>query len=267
MLLHLAWAFLTPDAHALASVSLAITMTYVGLMALRPYAQIGLAVVPAAHLVAQFAGGAARGAEVEVVGAAITSVLLGLLLFGTRVTTERRFAQALEAAAAANALLERANRTDPLTGLANRRHLGEVLADVWPSAREISVLMIDIDHFKPYNDHYGHLGGDRCLEQVAAALDGASPEADLVARFGGEEFIVVLSGAGLERARAVGERVRQAVADLALEHVQAPSGRVSVSVGAATARPGDGGCEADLIRRADEALYDAKRNGRDRVAA
>lgn len=269
--LAVAWGLLAPDARVLAGLALAATMIYTGLMAPRPFAEWGLGVVPVVHLAAQLAGGPEPAMRWQIVATTITSSSFGLLLFAVRITTERQLNDHLEALAVANDRLERLNRTDPLTGLANRRGLEELLADAWAldrdAQRPVGMLMIDIDHFKKYNDHYGHPGGDRCLQRIASALAGGAPGADLVARYGGEEFAVVLLGADAGDAVRVAERVRHAVADLCLEHAAAPSGVLSVSIGAASARPGDCATAADLVRRADDALYEAKRAGRDRVGA
>nr|WP_246314939.1 GGDEF domain-containing protein [Kineococcus aurantiacus] len=147
------------------------------------------------------------------------------------------------------ALAEAAVR-DELTGLLNRRGLAERLP-----AGPVGVLVVDVDHFKQYNDRVGHLQGDRCLASVAAALTAGSRPDDVVARLGGEEFVVVLTDGG--DAAAAGERLRTAVRDLALPHPA--GGVVTVSVGAAT------GAWEQAFAQADRAVYAAKAAGRDRV--
>ena len=173
-----------------------------------------------------------------------------------------------------NQQLDRISRFDPLTELANRRHADEFLQQVWTRARhdgdELAVLMIDIDHFKRYNDHYGHPEGDACLQEVAQVLRAClrKPE-DLVARFGGEEFVAVLTRTGLEAAQAAAERVRQALAARQLPHADSPtSDQLTLSIGVASVRPdADHADPATLIAAADEALYQAKAQGRDQVCA
>nr|WP_315195753.1 diguanylate cyclase [uncultured Aquabacterium sp.] len=176
---------------------------------------------------------------------------------------------------AGNARLERLSRHDALTGLANRRHVDAFLSQVWARARqggeELAVLMMDVDHFKPYNDHHGHLQGDACLKAVAQALQRhlRRPE-DLVARFGGEEFMAVLPDCSLAEAREVAERIREGVERLRLPHGGAAGvAHVTLSIGVASARPMDADAhrdEAHLIAAADAALYEAKARGRNRVS-
>lgn len=178
--------------------------------------------------------------------------------------------------------LESQVRMDPLTQVANRLALDEAVAGAWGRAlREgasLALLMIDVDHFKAYNDHYGHVAGDRCLQRVAAALGSAlGREGDLLARYGGEEFAVLLPGADGEAALAVAHRLHDVVRALSLEHRgSATRGIVTVSMGVAYLRPADGadaaavartGVDAaqPLFQQADAALYRAKQLGRDRV--
>ena len=167
-------------------------------------------------------------------------------------------------------LLERSLR-DGLTSVWNRRAFDERLAEAWRVAsrngRPLAVLMIDVDHFKAYNDSLGHPAGDECLRLVAAALGGGVLRAaSLLARYGGEEFVALLAEADAVGARAVGERLRQAVLALALPHpASSAGGLVSVSIGAASHRPGEGGSAEALMAAADAALYRAKQRGRDRV--
>lgn len=167
--------------------------------------------------------------------------------------------------------LQNLSRMDALTGLYNRRHIQEHLQQAWQRAQhdgsELAVVMIDIDHFKRFNDRHGHPAGDRCLSQVAEALSACLRQpADAVARFGGEEFIAVLPRTALAEAREVAERIRQAVQALQIPHADA-SGVVTVSVGVSAGRAGDGQIEAALVSAADEALYEAKHAGRNRVCA
>jgi diguanylate cyclase (GGDEF)-like protein len=160
--------------------------------------------------------------------------------------------------------------TDALTGLPNRRRLAEVLSAEWSRALRpktpLAVGMIDIDHFKGYNDHYGHPAGDRCLRLVATTLAGHVRGTDHTARYGGEEFAVVLPDTDLVRARVVAERVRAAVEALDEPHAAAPRGFVTVSIGVAAVVPTSTGSADELMRSADAHLYEAKRAGRNRVA-
>ncbi len=166
-----------------------------------------------------------------------------------------------------NRRLEEIAGHDPLTGIANRRRLEAVLDREWlrnlRSMTPVSLLMIDIDHFKRANDSQGHLFGDRCLRDVAQALVTAVRRAgDLVGRFGGEEFAVLLPAVPEDGARVVGETVRQAVRSLA---IQVDGHPLTISVGVATIVPTNQSSPFDLLEHADKALYAAKDAGRDRV--
>ena len=157
--------------------------------------------------------------------------------------------------------------TDPLTGSFNRRHFFDVaereLADASRHGRDVSLLAVDIDHFKRINDGFGHAVGDEALKIFTAACQGTLRAGDLLGRLGGEEFAVLLPETGPAAARATAERIRSRMAGLAI-----PAGpgevRFTVSVGIASARPGEGSVDA-LLSRADEALYRAKGAGRNRV--
>jgi len=169
-------------------------------------------------------------------------------------------------------LLGRLSAEDALTGLANRREFEHRLAIEWGRARReghsLAVVMIDVDCFKNYNDHYGHPAGDACLQQIAAQLRAVPQRsADLVARFGGEEFIALLPGISDQDAAVVAERMRQAILDLQIPHAAsrvAPG--VTASFGVAAVEPMDGAQPQALIAAADAALYRAKQDGRNRVA-
>jgi diguanylate cyclase (GGDEF)-like protein/PAS domain S-box-containing protein len=159
---------------------------------------------------------------------------------------------------------------DGLTGLHNRRHFDATLQTEYARAlrtgRALALLMIDADHFKAYNDINGHPAGDACLRRIAEAVSGALRRpADIAARYGGEEFAVLLPETDCTGARLIAERIRAAVAGLALAHAAGACGHMSVSIGvaahAAQAMPGPG----VLLAEADGALYRAKRGGRDRV--
>ncbi|HLM66138.1 MAG TPA: diguanylate cyclase [Longimicrobium sp.] len=180
----------------------------------------------------------------------------------------------------ANARLRRANRRlsrlsarDGLTGVANRRRLDRALVMEWRRAGRtetpLSLLMADIDFFKDYNDLHGHQGGDEVLRRVAEALAGCLHRAgDLVARYGGEEFAILLPATDAEHSVIAGEKLRAAVEALRIPHGGSPVGPwVTLSLGAATARPRAGLRPRTLLERADRALYQAKREGRNRVRA
>ncbi|SDW39382.1 diguanylate cyclase [Thiocapsa roseopersicina] len=191
--------------------------------------------------------------------------------------------------AALNVELHSLSNRDPLTGIANRRALDERLALEWRRAarcrQPLGLLMIDVDHFKRYNDRYGHIQGDDCLRRVARAVaETANRSGDLVARYGGEEFVVLVSGDSLESAVALGEKVCAAVRALAIPHDESDAAPiVTVSIGiagevpfppavqfSATDPPVDGAAAGlrpieSLISRADRALYTAKAAGRNRV--
>ena len=166
--------------------------------------------------------------------------------------------------------LDRLSRTDALTGSLNYRGFTEVGAELWERAREtysqLSVLALDIDHFKRYNDLYGHAKGDGALRRFAGAVSSAlqNPD-DVLTRPGGEEFIVFLPGSSLEQALRVGERIRERVHDASIAHAASPSARVTVSIGVASMEMQDREPE-DMLLRADEALYRAKKAGRDQVS-
>lgn len=159
---------------------------------------------------------------------------------------------------------------DGLTGLLNRSALEEQVRRLWQYAQRerlpVSVVLIDIDHFKAFNDCYGHQQGDRCLREVASAVRSAVRRhpLDLVARYGGEELIAFLFGADRARAETVARDIREAVAALRIPHIASPiQPYVTVSVGAATVEPDSGGSHDLAIRLADRALYEAKARGRD----
>lgn len=174
-----------------------------------------------------------------------------------------------ECAAQANARLEMLATTDGLTGIVNRRGFDSALQKECARAvrehQPISLLILDIDHFKALNDAFGHPAGDACLNVVARCLqDSVRRPADLVARYGGEEFAVLLPNTDAAGASQIAEGVRLAVMALGVRHPSSPSGAVTTSVGYATLRPGSARESGVLVAWADKALYEAKRSGRNR---
>ncbi|KRB62169.1 hypothetical protein ASE04_20070 [Rhizobium sp. Root708] len=158
--------------------------------------------------------------------------------------------------------------TDALTGLANRRAFDEALTSEFTKAsptKPLSIVMIDVDRFKAFNDHYGHLMGDDCLKQVAHCLIRARERPDQVmARFGGEEFVLLLPNTAISAALDFAETIRSALADMGIKHAQSEHGTVTVSIGIASYQ-GDSstGEVCQFLREADIALYEAKDAGRD----
>lgn len=218
----------------------------------------------------------ARSAEEVEEGGRPTALPRGPL-FGELETLRRAFARMVDEILRREASLSEINRRladlaqrDPLTGIANRRAFDAALAQAWERGREtgepVGLLILDVDHFKWFNDTYGHLEGDHCLVRVAQALSALPLRPnDLVARLGGEEFAILLPGADAEGAATVGERARSAVADLMILHERSPHGVVTVSIGAAAAVPTSLGDAKALLAAADRAAYAAKAGGRDRV--
>ncbi len=190
---------------------------------------------------------------------------------------EHKVAQRTAALAEQTIALEQANRklealsnTDALTGLPNRRHFDTTVDAEWRRAvrqhNPLGLAMIDIDHFKSYNDRYGHPAGDSCLRLIARALTvGARSDLDVICRYGGEEFVAVLPGADESTSLQIAERIRTAVADLRHPHPENDTGVVSVSIGVACYLPGTSTTVTELIQVADQALYQAKNRGRNQV--
>jgi diguanylate cyclase (GGDEF)-like protein len=169
-----------------------------------------------------------------------------------------------------NQQLEELSQTDALTGLANRRQLKEVLATEWRRAlrngQSLALIMADIDAFKSFNDTYGHLAGDECLRKIAVAL--RSPlmrSADLAARFGGEEFVILLPDTDLAGAAYIAEAIRLDVKNMAITHAGSDTGGlVTMSFGVTAGKPSAKMIDLDLVCAADKALYRAKEGGKNR---
>lgn len=182
-----------------------------------------------------------------------------------RVTAEMRLLEA-------NRLLEMQATTDALTGIGNRRAFDERMDWEWSRHERgglpISLLLLDVDCFKQFNDTQGHLAGDECLKAIARALrSGLDRGGDFVARYGGEEFVAILPETGEEGALKLSERILAAVRDLSIPHAatRVPSGIVTVSIGCATTVPNSTSTLSELAHRSDAALYAAKNRGRNCV--
>ncbi|XPV76650.1 MAG: diguanylate cyclase [Desulfovibrio sp.] len=157
---------------------------------------------------------------------------------------------------------------DGLTGLPNRRCFDEILDSEWQrsirNGTSIGIILVDIDHFKKYNDTYGHIAGDHCLRQIGKALDRSlHRNVDIVARFGGEEFVAILPGTDMKGASLVAGRMQQTVEDLCIDHASSDTAKmVTVSIGVSAGFPASGDRASSLVDCADKALYEAKHCGR-----
>lgn len=169
--------------------------------------------------------------------------------------------------------LEQLSHVDALTQIANRRRFDEAFDQEWRRAsrdrRPLSVLLVDVDHFKEFNDHYGHGAGDECLHRVASCLAGSvARSGDLVARYGGEEFVALLPDTGAEAARLIAERMCGGVRGLGIPHAHSSAAPcLTISIGCSTADPPGEGAPQRLVEVADQMLYRSKAGGRDRVTA
>ncbi|MES2321417.1 MAG: diguanylate cyclase [Pseudomonadota bacterium] len=169
-----------------------------------------------------------------------------------------------------NAKLAELSSTDGLTGINNRRGFDAALESEWQRAARngysLALAMLDVDHFKAYNDHYGHQAGDQCLRTVADLIAAHGRRtSDLVARYGGEEFSLLAPATDAEHALVIAKGICEELARLALPHAKSPYGVVTISIGVATAMPDDSSTWTDLIEKADRALYRAKQDGRNRA--
>ena len=188
---------------------------------------------------------------------------------------EERTAELLEKTAqleVANAALEQLATADPLTGLANRRRFDVFIQQEWQRSGRtrlpFSLILLDIDHFKEFNDHHGHPAGDECIRQVAAVLRRAANRvSDLCCRFGGDEFAVVLVDTDRAGALTVAEAIRTGVEEIGITHGRAPAGRVTVSLGVATRGDRDYATVSEMVSSCDQALYQVKERGRNRTQA
>jgi diguanylate cyclase (GGDEF)-like protein len=198
-------------------------------------------------------------------------ILIAVLGYGLRSTaTQVRHIESEDRLQRDHSELQAIAWTDALTGVANRRFLDQALTGSWRNgvraSQPLSVLMIDIDHFKLLNDRYGHPAGDACLREVARVLRHALVRpGDVLARYGGEEFIALLQEADTAGAIVVAERLRTAVQALGIENLGSPLGVVTVSIGSASATLPAGATAVSLVDDADKALYQAKCAGRNQV--
>jgi diguanylate cyclase (GGDEF)-like protein len=182
---------------------------------------------------------------------------------------ETKVEQRTQALLEANTALQKLATQDPLTGIANRRHFDDYLQQQWENAETISLILCDVDHFKIYNDTYGHEAGDRCLQQVVQAISQAvtHPQA-LIARYGGEEFAVVLPQTTSDQAQEIAKQILRAVSALAIPHERSPvANHVTLSLGICSLRASPNQFFNPLIRSADHALYEAKAAGRNTYRA
>ncbi|CAH1746304.1 Putative Diguanylate cyclase [Thauera humireducens] len=206
-----------------------------------------------------------------VFGSAYWALITAIALIWGALTLEaRRAHQQVVALYSAQQSLEDKAVRDKLTGVPNRRAFDAAFEREWNRASRLkaplSVIMIDVDFFKKYNDHYGHQAGDTCLAAVAKALSAACRrQTDLLARYGGEEFVALLFHTPRDDALRIGESLRAAVEKLQLEHVANTTGVVTISLGGATCLPTPEHSAQALLESADAALYRAKENGRNRV--
>ncbi|NYF78172.1 GGDEF domain-containing protein [Granulicella arctica] len=201
--------------------------------------------------------------------AGIVSALLALSIYSIRTTMLQSLSvRAEQRLREAHDRLEAISLTDSLTGVANRRHFDRTLEMEWNrtvrTRHPLALLIIDIDYFKKLNDRYGHPHGDRCLIRIAQAMrDGLPRSGDLLARYGGEEFLLLLPTTDQAGAELVAARMQKAVASLDISYE--PEHRTTISIGLAVSEHPHSGTTAELIDAADDALYRAKKNGRDRV--
>ena len=169
--------------------------------------------------------------------------------------------------AEANRQLEILSNTDGLTNIGNRRYFDRVLQEEWNRGHRatspLALIMLDIDYFKRFNDHYGHLAGDACLQRLAHALCQSGRRAgELIARYGGEEFVVLLPNTDSRAALDTARHIQQVLASLAIPHHQTSPSIVTVSLGVASMIPSSDYSPVELVRQADAALYQAKQSGR-----
>jgi diguanylate cyclase (GGDEF)-like protein len=202
----------------------------------------------------------------ETVACQVAGVLYAAHLLEELASTNLRLQEAYRA-------LETTSRLDPLTGIANRRRFDYWLAEAADGAQKraqpMALLLVDVDHFKAYNDNFGHPEGDACLKRIAGCLLAALGDEPTVrlARYGGEEFVLLATDTDAAGALVLGERLRLAIEDAAIPHAHSPRGHITISVGVAAGIPDDEAQVQAQLAAADAALYRAKQNGRNYVRA
>lgn len=168
--------------------------------------------------------------------------------------------------------IDEISKIDFLTNIYNRRYFNEVLIEEWKNCKKdnsfLAVIMIDVDKFKAYNDIYGHLNGDKCLQSVSEKIKNVMFNLNsVVARYGGEEFIVLIPNSNLDKAKNAAENIRKSIEKLNIAHEGSEEYRiVTVSIGAAAEIPSEKLLPEKLVNIADEALYRAKKSGRNRIS-
>lgn len=169
-----------------------------------------------------------------------------------------------------NEVLTNDNKRDFLTGIYNRRYFNLHIDQLWHQSREqhqISLLMMDIDFFKGYNDTYGHIKGDEVLQRVTTLITQLIRKEDVFSRYGGEEFALVLAKTSLADAQKIGDKIRQAVFNADIQNESSPYDRITLSIGITSTVPKESVSVRSFIDSADKALYSAKENGRNRIEA
>jgi diguanylate cyclase (GGDEF)-like protein len=266
--LSLAWSPLHPAQMTLITLSAVICTVATMALAIDPWARFGMPVIMLLPVVAGLLTGSAPPDPLV----ALLIPAFALYLFSTSQHVHDDYWVGLRAGELLRRRaieLERLSSTDPLTQIANRLHFDRRLGEEWARAVRdglpLSLLLADVDHFKRINDRHGHPFGDRCLVAIAETLTtSVLRRSDLVARYGGEEFVVLLPNTSTTDARGVAERLRTAIAGLALDDGGVPV-PVTISLGTVTVVPQDGTTTAQAIAVADQALYRAKAAGRNRV--
>lgn len=247
----------------IASVVLAIIYNYLMLgLAFRPALCSSLLVLLSYPVIATLAGVPASQRLVDVGVLLFTNVIGAIVCYSLERANRTNFLE--------SQLLMETARRDGLTGIANRRTFDEHVDRVWAQAaregRPLTLLMIDIDHFKSYNDRFGHQAGDECLRRVAWSLSShARRPLDIAARYGGEEFALVLYDARRQHAEDLARQIQASIAALDIDHSESPAAnkRLTVSIGIACVQPQSDRSHFGFIQLADEALYAAKERGRD----
>ncbi|MBN1624172.1 MAG: diguanylate cyclase [Clostridia bacterium] len=196
----------------------------------------------------------------------LISILISTLIYKMRISNYKKDIMLLEQ----NDMLKQHSEIDALTGIYNRRKLDEELENEWQrssrSQKPLSFLLIDLDHFKKYNDTYGHMEGDICLKKAATVMaETLKRSTDVIFRYGGEEFAAILPFTSLDAACLVGEKLRKNIENAQIEHVNSSTGYLTVSIGVSSAIGNHEKSPEKLCLEADKALYAAKKSGRNKV--